>query len=165
MSQVPEMKIQRLEQIDRELARLVAARISLVGEMSGSGGEAPTSILQEQQRLERMDFHDGISSEISSEVRKVLSFVVGATHLYGAKPSRVAYLGPEHSYSYLAACKFFGGSTHLQGVSSIGAVFEEVERGQARYGVVHDIHRASGANLWRSTFSDPSQSIGKMPSS
>jgi len=136
MSQVPEMKIQRLEQIDRELARLVAARISILGEMSGSGGEAPTSILQEQQRLERMDFHDGISSEISSEVRKVLSFVVGATHLYGAKPSRVAYLGPEHSYSYLAACKFFGGSTHLQGVSSIGAVFEEVERGQARYGVV-----------------------------
>ncbi|MEY2612303.1 MAG: Prephenate dehydratase, partial [Planctomycetota bacterium] len=132
MSQVPEMKLQRLEEIDRELARLVAARISLLGEMSADGQGAPTSILQEQQRLERLNFHDGISSE----VRKVLSFVVGATHLYGAKPSRVAYLGPEHSYSYLAACKFFGGSSHLQAVSSIGAVFEEVERGQSRYGVV-----------------------------
>jgi len=132
MSQVPEMKLQRLEEIDRELARLVAARISLLGEMSADGQGAPTSILQEQQRLERLNFQEGVSSD----VRKVLSFVVGATHLYGAKPSRVAYLGPEHSYSYLAACKFFGGSSHLQAVSSIGAVFEEVERGQSRYGVV-----------------------------
>ncbi|HMP06372.1 MAG TPA: prephenate dehydratase domain-containing protein, partial [Lacipirellulaceae bacterium] len=52
------------------------------------------------------------------------------------QPLRVAYLGPEFTYSHLAAIARFGQSAELAPVSTIAAVFEEVERGHAAYGVV-----------------------------
>lgn len=52
------------------------------------------------------------------------------------RPVRVAYLGPMYSYSHLAAIARFGSVTDLVAVSSIAAVFEELARGQAQYGVV-----------------------------
>ncbi|MCC6492861.1 MAG: prephenate dehydratase [Pirellulales bacterium] len=52
------------------------------------------------------------------------------------KPVRVAYLGPAFTYSHLAAIAQFGQSAELAPVATIAAVFEEVERGHANYGVV-----------------------------
>jgi chorismate mutase/prephenate dehydratase len=49
---------------------------------------------------------------------------------------RVAFLGPEQSYSYLAAMQQFGTAHELIPVSSIQAVFEEVDRHAAEFGVV-----------------------------
>lgn len=49
---------------------------------------------------------------------------------------RVAYLGPEFSFSHLAAVERFGGSADLAPVSTIASVFEEVNRGHATYGIV-----------------------------
>jgi chorismate mutase/prephenate dehydratase len=51
-------------------------------------------------------------------------------------PTRVAYLGPEFTFSHLASIERFGQSAELVPVSTIAAVFEEVERGQAQFGVV-----------------------------
>ena len=52
------------------------------------------------------------------------------------RPRRVAYLGPPQTYSYLAATAYFGHAVELAPVGSIAAVFEEVERDQADFGVV-----------------------------
>jgi chorismate mutase/prephenate dehydratase len=49
---------------------------------------------------------------------------------------RVAYLGPEFSFSHLAAIERFGKSAELAPVSTIAAVFEDVNRGHATYGIV-----------------------------
>ena len=51
-------------------------------------------------------------------------------------PLRVAYLGPEFTYSHLAAIARFGQSAELVPVASIRSVFEEVQRGHADFGVV-----------------------------
>lgn len=48
---------------------------------------------------------------------------------------RVAYLGPEFSFSHLAAIERFGRSADLVPVSTIAAVFEEVNRGHVTYGI------------------------------
>ncbi|HEY2901959.1 MAG TPA: prephenate dehydratase [Polyangia bacterium] len=52
------------------------------------------------------------------------------------KTVRVAYLGPEGSFSYMAVKRQFGQSARALPVGAIGAVFEEVERGTVDYGVV-----------------------------
>jgi chorismate mutase/prephenate dehydratase len=53
-----------------------------------------------------------------------------------AQPTRVAFLGPEYSYSHLAAIERFGASAELVPVATIAAVFEEVHGGQAAFGLV-----------------------------
>jgi len=51
-------------------------------------------------------------------------------------PTRAAFLGPEFTYSHLAAIHRFGQSVELAPVATIAAVFEAVQRGQADYGLV-----------------------------
>src|SRR5690606_32774884 len=46
------------------------------------------------------------------------------------------FLGPIYSYSYLAAAKYFGLGADLVPVTTISAAFEELVRGQAKFGVV-----------------------------
>src|SRR5205085_3511531 len=52
------------------------------------------------------------------------------------KVLKVAYLGPEDSSSHLAAVERFGHNIEFIRVGSIAAVFEEVNRGHADFGVV-----------------------------
>ena len=49
---------------------------------------------------------------------------------------KIAYLGPEYSFSHLAAIEQFGSAVEFYRVGSISAVFEEVNRGHVDYGVV-----------------------------
>ena len=49
---------------------------------------------------------------------------------------KVAYLGPEYSFSHLAAIEKFGSSIDFLRVGTIASVFEEVNRGHSDYGVV-----------------------------
>lgn len=48
----------------------------------------------------------------------------------------VAFLGPTHSYSHLAAIKYFGESAKFIPSSNIAAVFDLVVRGEASMGIV-----------------------------
>ena len=52
------------------------------------------------------------------------------------RPPRVAYLGPEHSFSHRAAARRFGESADLCPVAGIAAVFDSVGRGDCAFGLV-----------------------------
>lgn len=52
------------------------------------------------------------------------------------KTQRVVYLAPSHSFSHQAALERFGSHAQLFGVSTVASIFEEVNRGNADYGIV-----------------------------
>ena len=52
------------------------------------------------------------------------------------QPLRIGYLGPEGSFSHLAATSHFGSSVAVEDMREIGAVFTEVLRGHVDYGLV-----------------------------
>ena len=51
-------------------------------------------------------------------------------------PMKVAFFGPKATFTHMAAMQHFGFSAELVSQKSIPAVFEEVEKGRALYGVV-----------------------------
>ena len=61
------------------------------------------------------------------------------------KPLSVAYLGPEATFTHLAALKRFGSQIKYIACNSIAGVFLEVERGAADYGVVPIENSVEGA--------------------
>lgn len=71
----------------------------------------------------------------AAAIRGIFRQILSAARLQ-VKTVRVAYLGPAYSYTHIAAIERFGESADLVPVTTIAAVFEEVNRGQANYGIV-----------------------------
>jgi len=71
------------------------------------------------------------SSEMARLFREIMSACLAAE-----KPLRVAYLGPEGSFTQVAALKQFGDSVQLDSMPTIAGVFHAVEAGHMNYGVV-----------------------------
>jgi chorismate mutase/prephenate dehydratase len=126
-----------LDKLNRDLVRLLNehARLSERGarrrdEEGGSLYDAEA----EQQMLERaVASNRGPLDErcLRSIIRELIS---GERRLL--KPLRVAYLGPTYSYSHLAAIERFGSSAELVPVTTIGGVFEELNRAHVNFGIV-----------------------------
>ncbi|MFG0262856.1 MAG: prephenate dehydratase [Novipirellula sp. JB048] len=67
--------------------------------------------------------------------RQVLRHIASIC-LASVEPIRIAFLGPEYSYSHLASLKYFGLAAEFTPVSSISSVFEAVARGDVAAGLV-----------------------------
>ncbi|QQR80366.1 MAG: prephenate dehydratase [Deltaproteobacteria bacterium] len=68
-------------------------------------------------------------------LRAVFGEILSASRVLQS-PIKVAYLGPEATFTHLAALKSFGRSTELIPESSISKVFDAVEHKRAQLGVV-----------------------------
>lgn len=72
--------------------------------------------------------------------REVMSSALSLEH-----PVKIAYLGPEFTFTHLASMKKFGASVSYTGCETITAVFAEVEKERADYGVVPIENSIDGA--------------------
>lgn len=128
---------EQLLQLDREIARALDRRAKLLL-------QSAEAIRQDEKLLTKIDVEPQeraaqLAAETSSlsgaQITAVMKEVLGVSRAL-IRPVRVSYLGPMYSYSHLAALARFGSATDLVAVASIAAVFEELDRGQAQYGVV-----------------------------
>ena len=120
----------KLSKLDKEIARLCNDRADVFCDfLQRLKSEAPNtdyirSLAEKQSSTLGVDGLVAIFREIDSASRALV------------KTTSVAYLGPEFSYSHLAAIERFGQSSQLTPVSNIAAVFESVARGDANHGIV-----------------------------
>lgn len=125
----------RLEKLDRDIVALMNQRAALSG-MPG----APFENAGPSCRTDWVSQIEGVvassAGPLSADaVRAILREFYSGVRATCAR-RRVAYLGPAETYSHQAAIAYFGHSVDFAPVGSIAAVFEEVERGQADFGVV-----------------------------
>ena len=126
-----------VDKIDKQLLSLVNQRAKLVvriGEVKRASGTLAYDPNREQKIVATLaSANKGPlgDSVVSSVFREIIS---GCRDL--AAPSRIAYLGPEFSYSHSAAIQRFGGSALLAPVGTIATVFQEVASGEADFGLV-----------------------------
>ncbi len=126
-----------IDGLDRDiLAKLseraaVAARIGKV--KSDAGGEVFSAAREQAVLANVLGANPGPLGETTLKAifRELIS---GCRALQ--KVQRVAFLGPEYSYSHLAALERFGEAVEFVRVGTIGAVFEEVGRKHVDYGLV-----------------------------
>ncbi|MBN2473158.1 MAG: prephenate dehydratase [Pirellulales bacterium] len=127
----------QIGQVDAELLKLLQERAKLVLKMARKSGEKAL-----QGAGTGLD--DEALSQIIGRCRGPLprrsARAVFRELLSGCRSLvrglRVAFLGPQYSYSHLAALRRFGQSVEFVPVGSIPAVFEEVNRGHSDFGLV-----------------------------
>jgi chorismate mutase/prephenate dehydratase len=122
----------QLDKLDREILALINARTELTAKRDGESRAG--QMAEDAAALERAIAQNKGPLDDDS-IKAIFREVYSGSHSV-AHPIRAAYLGPEFTYSHLAAIQRFGQSVELVPVGTIASVFEEVERGHAEYGIV-----------------------------
>lgn len=126
-----------IDRVDAQIVALLHERASYVHQvgMLKKEKQAPTFVPERESALisKIMKLNNGILPEKSllSIYRQIMSC---SFQLEGGM--RIAYLGPEGTWSHQAARARFGDSVELVPYHSFREVFQAVEKGTANYGVV-----------------------------
>ena len=126
-----------MKEKDREIIRLLNERSEIsvqIGKVKGHGGidvYDPSQEARVYNYLHELNCGPLPQPAIRSIFREIIS---ASRDLQ--KPTTVAFLGPETSFSHLAARLHFGDSSRFFPQPGIARVFDEVERGTVDWGVV-----------------------------
>ncbi|OGX45877.1 MAG: chorismate mutase [Omnitrophica WOR_2 bacterium RIFCSPLOWO2_12_FULL_51_8] len=136
----------KIDALDEKITRLLGARAEItlqIAKLKAKSGRSIYSPDRERQVLDKIAaLNKGPLSNaaISAIYREIMS---GSLAL--EKQLKIAYLGPEATFTNLAAIKRFGSRVEYVACDSITSVFREVERDGADYGVVPIENSIEGA--------------------
>ncbi|MEO6173382.1 MAG: prephenate dehydratase [Arenimonas sp.] len=130
---------QRIDSIDLQIQSLIADRAKMAQQVGKAKGPLKAAIdyyrpEREAQVLRKV--LDRNSGPLADDVLVRLFREIMSACLAQQEPLKVGFLGPEGTFSQQAMFKHFGHSAHGLPLSSIEEVFEEVEAGNADFGVV-----------------------------
>ncbi len=127
----------KIDELDHKIIGLLNERTNFVLEVgqlkaeTGSAVYAPEREMQIYQKIEQEAKGPLSKDALKSIYREIMSASIALE-----KPVTIAYLGPEATYTHLAATSKFGASLQYLPMASIHTVFTEVEQKRADYGVV-----------------------------
>lgn len=129
---------QRIDKIDSQIEKLISERAQCaldVATIKRESGEfnfyRPEREAQVLQKIKIKNSGILSDDEMARLFREIMSACLALE-----QPLKVAYLGPEGTYTQSAALKHFGHSVTTNPVTAIDEIFREVESGSADFGVV-----------------------------
>lgn len=128
-AQIDKHDLHILELLNKRAA--VAAQIGKV--KADAGGDVFSAAREEEVLANVLAAHHGPLANVT--VRAIFRELISGSRAI-QKQQKIAYLGPEYSYSHLAAIQRFGEASVYNRTANIAAVFEEVVRKHADFGVV-----------------------------
>ena len=128
---------ERIDQIDRQILKLLNERAQ-VGQQVGKLKESTNAVVYVPERekaifekLKKLNEGPLPGAAVHAIYREIISSIRSLE-----KPTTVAFLGPMHTFSQLAAQRIFGVTAELHPMATLSDIFTEVERGRVDYGVV-----------------------------
>jgi chorismate mutase/prephenate dehydratase len=127
----------RIDAVDRAILEALNERARWVQEVGRLKGRTGAPVFEASRER---DIVEGLARQSrgpfpDAGLGPVFREIISATRSL-EEPLCVAYMGPEGTFSHLAARRRFGALTSLRALASIGEVFAAVERGKAELGVV-----------------------------
>ncbi|MEA1916571.1 MAG: prephenate dehydratase [Campylobacterota bacterium] len=129
-----------IDTIDDELVTLINKRMRVVervGEIKSNNNSAVYRPEREKEIIERLNelskSQDGILNKDAIEAIFLELFAISRNL---EKKEKIAYLGPEGSFTHQAAESRFGAMSEYLSLGSIYSVFKTLEAGRAKFGVV-----------------------------
>lgn len=136
-NKLPQLR-ERIDQLDEQIQALLTERAKIAQEVAASKTQSHDTNFyraeRESQVLRRvMERNQGPLSdeEIARLFREIMSACLALEQVM-----KIAFLGPEGTFTQAAALKHFGHSVDTLPLATIGDVFREVESGNASYGIV-----------------------------
>jgi len=127
----------RIDAIDQEILLLLKERLKCareIGRLKSLENRAKWDPKRERQifeRLRKLNSGDFPEQPLTSIFREIIT-----TCRLSQKPVDVGYLGPEATFSHLAAVKYFGHAAKFMPMPSFEDIFHDVEHGRIDYGIV-----------------------------
>lgn len=144
-SRIEQLRVQ-IDAVDREIVERLnrRARLALeIGDAKKDTGRAVFDPAREKRVTARV-----LANSEGPFPPRTLAFIyreiIGACRSL-EEPTRVAYLGPEATFTHAAALKKFGTSAMFLPQTDMADIFREVDRGNAAYGVVPVENSIEGA--------------------
>ena len=130
---------EQIDGVDRQILALISERarcaqqVGAIKQASGATGNfyRPEREAQVLRRVIENNQGPLSSEEMARLFREIMSACLALE-----EPLKIAFLGPEGTFTQAAALKHFGQSIHSIPLRAIDEVFREVEAGSADYGVV-----------------------------
>src|SRR4051794_16351478 len=127
----------QIDKLDLQILELLNKRASIAGRIgkvkADQGGEVFSAAREEEVLNNVLGANKGPLDEVS--IKAIFRELISGSRAL-QKVQRIAFLGPEYSYSHIAALERFGEAVSYSRTGNIAAVFEEVSRKHADYGVV-----------------------------
>ena len=139
----------KINELDEEILRLISQRAELVkeiGTIKQKNEIEPYAANREKiiyQRLERLNKGPLKNEDIKTIFREIISACLSLE-----KPLRIAYLGPEATFTHQAALNQFGHAPQFVQTLTIDGIFREVEKKRCDYGVV-PIENSTEGSVYR----------------
>lgn len=130
---------QQIDALDEKLQSMINERAQLaqqVAEVKQAQGDDAVYYRPEREAAVLRSVVDRNQGPLSGEEMARLFREIMSACLALEKPMKVAFLGPEGTFTQAAALKHFGHSVETVPMAAIDEVFREVESGAANYGVV-----------------------------
>jgi chorismate mutase / prephenate dehydratase len=128
---------QKMKEKDKEIVRLLNERAQVsvqIGRVKGEGGMQvydPSQEAKVHEYLQELNSGPLPQKALTTTFREIISASRALQ-----RPMTIAFLGPEATFSHLAARMHFGESSRFFPQTGISRVFDEVEKGSIDWGVV-----------------------------
>jgi chorismate mutase / prephenate dehydratase len=137
---------QEIDRLDRQILELLSRRVKCALSLAEQKRQEHRAIYDPAREREVIDrlvlANNGELSE--SSIKRIFGEIISACRA-AQEPIRVAFLGPEYTFSHMAVVNHFGWSVDFMPRATIADVFREVEHGRAEFGVAPSENCNNGA--------------------
>ncbi|MBL4729947.1 MAG: prephenate dehydratase [Sulfurimonas sp.] len=129
-----------IDSLDNEILELLNKRMKVVqrvGEIKSKSGGAIYRPEREKAIIERLNtLNTQMDSLLNDKAIEAIFLEIFAVSRNLELPEKIAYLGPEGTFTHQAAESRFGAMSDYISLNSIHSVFKTLEAGRAKFGVV-----------------------------